>query len=373
MKKGFTLIEVILGIFLISLIAMSFIPMVAFSFKNIVHSQEFTRTLFDDQEYVENEMEFWQKIEPTDPSTTGTIEVFGVDIKGHEIELATPTSGEVNIFLPQRETPDDIPVIESAPVVIVKHNNVNMSPQPIKYNLFDNSKTLFVDEVDITSSTKPYFLMNVYRWYLTQESDIINSPTNDTNDYTILKEWNEARPPVTLTESLSLNFIPNIKIGYNTIDFTSLKTDMGFTNEEMINRFGNRFIQYGVTPFSEAGRIGAEELSNPIYIQAPRIRIIESEFIDGENKLKILFNDNVLDVLNNDHFELNPLLGNIITVVRDDLDHKIVLVEYENTVDQSSGMPGNYLRRGAVKDEIHGAISIWHNDILEGEFIIEED
>lgn len=371
MKKGFTLIEVILGFFLISLIAMVFIPIVSFSFKNIVNSKEFTQTLFADQEYVENEMEIWQELDPTDPSTTGTIKVFGTNIKGHLIELETPTSGEVNIFLPQRKIVEDIPVIQSAPVVKVKKNNVNMLPQPNRIDLFDNTTTLFVNEVDITASTKQYFLMNVYRWYLTRELDINNIPTNDTNDYTILKEWNEARPPVNLLDSLSLNFIPNIKTGYNIIDFTSLKTDMGFSDEDMINRFGNRFIRYGVTPFSQAGRIGAEELSNIIYIQAPRIKLLSAEFIKGENKLQILLNNDVQDVLNKDHFDLNPLLGDIITVVRDDSNHRAVLIEYTNTVNQTSHMPGNYLRRGAVKDETYGAISIWHNDILEGEFIIK--
>lgn len=361
-----------MGLFLISLIAMFFIPMVSFSFKNIVSSKEFTRTLFADQEYVENEMETWQGLEPTDPNTTDTIEVFGVDIKGHKIELATPTSGDVNIFLPQREIVEDIPVIKAPPILIVKENNSNVSPQPNELSLNSTTRTLFVNEVEITDATKPYFLMNVYRWYLAQESGINFTPTNNTSDYTILKEWNEARPPVSLADSLSLNFIPNIKIGYNTIDFIILQTDLGFSNEEMINRFGNRFIQYGVTPFSEAGRIGAEELSNPIYIKAPRIKIKSAEFI-GENKLGIEFEDNVLDVLNLDLFELNPLLGNIKTVVRDDTNKNIVLVEYENTVDQSSEMAGNFLRRGAVKDENYGAISIWHNEILEGEFTIEDD
>lgn len=378
MKKGFTLIEVILGIFLISLIAMVFIPMVSFSFKNIVYSQKFTKDLYADQEFVENEMEAWQEIDPTDPNISETINVFGVNIKGHKIALETPSSGDINIFLPKRIIDEDIPIIKSPPKVIKKNNG-----EITEFGLFDNT-TLWVDEVTITPDTKAFFLMNIYRWYLTEETDIENTPSNKTNEYTIFKEWNEARSPVSLAESLSLNFIPNIKLAYNTANFTSLETDMGFSKEDMINRFGNRFIQYGVTPFSIAGRIGAEELSNYVYIEAPRIEIVNAKFITDENKFSILFKNDITDIytdISNEqfeelkkHFELNQLLGDVNSLaIGEDSDGKpnpkVLLVGFTGT--QDDNLPGNKLGRGAAKHINYGAITIWHNNKPGGEFIIE--
>lgn len=368
-KRGFTLVEVIVAIFLISLLAITFLPMITFGFKETIAAAKFTDAMFADQEMVENEIE---NIRETDPPVDSKIKVYGLDIRGHNISVATTSSGEINAFIPKNRVSVRVPVISSPPVLDVRKNDIRVTPRPTEFNLLDNTFSLFVDEITIENSTKDVYLMSVYRWYMSPEMDISLNPTKDPNQYFILKEWNAAKKPLSYSASSNLKFIPNIKENYNIVKFVDAKTNLNLSDEDYITTLGNRFIMYGVTPFSVIGKIGKEEVSNYVYIRAPRIEIIDAHFESNNedaNRIFINFKDDISDVVNPDNINLNSSIGVIVSAYRDDNDHKRLIIEVED-FDSSIGLDGNKLSTGAVESAVYGKISIWHNNIVNGEFSI---
>lgn len=365
-KKGFTLIEVIVGIFLIGLITISFLPILTFGYKNIVDSQKFTTTLYDYQQKVENKIE---TVRDTDPGTSNFITIYGKKIYGHVIQENTSSSGVVNVFIPKRRMIAPVPVIESAPIIKVRKLNINVSPQPTFIDLSSLEDSLFVDEINITNATKDNYLMSVYRWYVSSEMDSSQLPSADPNEYFVLKEWNEAKKQLSFAASSNLKFIPNIKDGYNLISFNEVKTKLALDNDVFINTLGNRYIRYSVTPFSIAGRIGQELFSNPIYIKAPRIEIEKAEFSSDENKIFIYFKEEIAEAVDMAKIKLNDNIGELDFAYRDSGDTKRLVLEF-NALDKTSQVEGNKLIRGAVKSAAYDNITIWYNNVLDGEFPI---
>ncbi len=364
-NKGFTLIEVIVAISLIGLIAVSFLPMMTFGYKNIVDSQKFTTTLYDYQQIVENKIE---SLRDSDPGTSNFITIYGKKIYGHKIQENTSTSGVVNVFIPKRRKIAPVPVIEAAPKVKVRKLNIDIEPQPTFIDLFSLENSLFVDEIKITSGTKDNYLMSVYRWYVSSERDNSTSPSPGPNEYFVLKEWNEAKKQLSFAESINLKFIPNIKDSYNLIKLNDVKTKLALDNESFISTLGNRYIKYSVTPFSVAGRMGEERFSNPIYIKAPRIEIQKAVFSD-DNKIFIYFKDEIAEAVDMSNIKLNGSIGEPDYAYRDSGDYKRLVLEF-NTLDKTSQVEGNRLIRGAVKSVAYNDISIWYNNVLDGEFPI---
>ena len=370
LRKGFTLIEVILSITLIGLIAISFLPTITFGYRSIIDSEQFTRTTFEYQKLVEDEIEIKQGSEVKDPLPWGTIRVFGTDVKGHIILMNSDTSGEINVFVPQRLLTYVTPEIKSPPIIKVEKNNILLSQQPIVINLLDETYGFYVNEIEITAATKSEFLMNVYRWYLSEEMSEEKIPTNTPKDYTVIKEWNEAKKQIPYVDSQSLNFIPNIKDKYNRLYIKEVKDKLSLAVEDIINRFGNRYIRYGVTPYSIAGRIGKEELSNYIYFEAPRIVIKNAAFIVNENTFVVDFEDDITEEIDTMHITLNPELGEPVRVYRDSVNHKRLIFEFDHDINQSIPLDENAFHRGSVKSALYGAISIWSEDDPNGNFII---
>ena len=180
-NKGLTLIEVIFSMTLIGLIAIIFLPMITFGFKNTVEAGKFTDILFEYQEDMENEIDNLRDIDPNDmdPDDIISLQVFGQNITGHDISIDDDSSGEINMFLPMRTLNEIIPEIESPPVIDVRVNNVKVTPTPDDIDLYDDNTSLFVHEIDITSETDDNYLMSVYRWYMSSEMDKSQLPSDN--------------------------------------------------------------------------------------------------------------------------------------------------------------------------------------------------
>lgn len=371
-NRGFTLIEVIFSITLIGLIAVTFLPMITFGFKNTIEAGKFTDILFEYQAMIENKIDNLRGVDPNtmDPDDIKTLTIFGIDVKGHNISIDDDSSGEINMFLPKSTSNEIIPVIESPPVIDVRKNNVKVTPTPEYIDLYDDTISLFVHEIDITSATDDNYLMSVYRWFMSSEMSNSQSPSDNTNEYFIVKEWNEAKKQLSFEDSSKLKFIPNIKDLYNILKFQEAKDNLNLSDEDFINTFGNRYIRYGVTPYSLRGRIGKEELSeNVVYVTAPRVNLLNAMFV-GENKVVLSFQEDISETVDINNIRLNDSIEEApSSVYRDDLNHKRLILEFDN-LDTSHEIEGNVILRGAVQSDQYGKISIWHNDLLEGEFKI---
>ena len=380
-EKGFTLVEVILAIAIIGMISVAFLPLITFSYTNLIGTEEFTQNMFDDQQLVENEIDSLRFIEPPNPGTNYET-VFGVDVPVHHINISTSSSGQVKVYLPQQTMTPRVPILANSPDMKVRHNSNNLyvNPQPDNFHIFDDHFNLFTAEVPITDSTKVDFLMSVYRWYSTDEVSEMEEVSESTNDYIVIKEWNEAKTPISYSEAISTGFTPNIKEytdpdtglkeQYNVLNYSTLKKAYSYSNEEMINVFGNRYVRYGVTPYSIAGRIGEEVLSNPIYIEAPRLEILSAHFSETENSVVITFNMEIEDSFNLSSLILNEVLGGLSAIERDHDDHHKLLLEFSDPLNKSVNVTGNTLLRGAVVSKEFGAITIWSGDYPNADFII---
>lgn len=380
-EKGFTLVEVILAIAIIGLIAVSFLPLITFSYSNLIGSEKFTQDMFDDQQLVEREIDSLRFSAPLNPSTNFET-VFGVDIPVHQISINTSSSGQVKVYLPKQTVTPRVPIIEVSPVIKVRQNASNsiVNPQPNMVHIFDNDYNFFVDEVPITDSTKLDFLMNVYRWYSTDEVSKSDTVSDGTDNFVVIKEWNEAKATLTYAQALSTGFTPNIKEytypvtgkkeQYNILNYDTLEKAYNYSEEEMINIFGNRYVRYGVTPYSIAGRIGEEKLSNAIYIEAPRIEILSAGFHPIDNSVVIIFNLEIQDSFSSSSIIMNEALGDVTTIRRDEIDHRKLVVEFSNTLNKTTSIAGNTLLRGAVASKVFGAITIWSGGYPNAEFTI---
>ena len=383
-RSGYTLVEVILAIAIIGLIAASFLPLMTFSYTNLIGTEEITQNMFDDQQAVEKWINDNRFVEPPNPGTD-YLTAFGVNVPVHIEEIHTSSSGQIMVYLPKQTEIPRIPVIEpeSPPQLKVRANDVAnsvVSPQPDTFHIFDDDYNIFVEEVDITSTTRDDFLMFVYRWYTTDEVSQLDAASDSTNDFIVIREWNEAKTPVSYGEALANGFIPNMKEYmdpdtsdkelYNVLNYKTLEKAYSYNEEQMINSFGNRYVRYGVTPYSIAGRIGKEELSDPVYVEAPRLEIVSAEFDGVDNIVVLTFNMELEDTFSPSSFGLNDTLGEPAVIARDEDDHTRLILEFTDTLDKSSQVDGNVLSRGAVASKDYGAISIWYNDYPNAEFPI---
>lgn len=381
-RKGYSFAEVIIAIAIIGLLATAFLQLMTFSYTNLIGTEKFTEALLKDQSIVEEQIDASRFSPPVNPETN-YVKVFDVDIPVHLLSVNTTSSGQVKVYLPEQTIVPKIPIIESPPKLLVRnYSGSNISPQPLSISMFNDPYKLFVEDIDITDETENEHLMNVYRWYTSSETSDSESASITTDDYVVVREWNEAKTIVSYSEALDKGFIPNMKEyidlvtgrkeQYNELDYEILKNAYSFTDEEMINSFGNRYLRYGVTPYSLTGRMGVEELSNVIYIEAPRLEILSAEFED-DNLVIINFNMEIEDLFNTSSIILNELLGEPEIIKRDEDDHTKLILEFTQPIDKSEDLGGNFLDVGAVVSKDYGSISIWYNNYPNSEFTIMSD
>lgn len=381
-RKGFTLIEIILAITMISVLATAFLSLISFSYTNLIDSEKFTEAMFEDQSIVEEQIDASRFSSPPNPGSN-YVEAFGVNVPVHLLSVNTTTSGQVKVYLPQQTTVPIIPIIQSPPKLIVKnHSDINVSPQPTTIHIFDDQYKLFVSEVDITAATKNEHLMNVYRWYVSDEISSEESASSTIDDYVVVQEWNEAKAGVTYSDAVNKGFIPNMKEytdsktrrknQYNELDYEILKNAYSYNHQQIINNFGNRYVRYSVTPFSLSGRMGLEELSEPIYIEAPRIEVLSAEFEekDEEDIVVITFNLEIEDSFSLSSIVLNEELGELALAKRDEDDPTKMILKFKQPINTFNALSGNLLNREAVISKDYGAISIWYNNYPNNSFTI---
>ncbi len=367
-KRGLTLLEIIIAVALLSLIAVSFLPAISFGLVNLVKSESFIQDTFDTQKLMELEIQSKQLLVPTGATTSTTLTVFDTQVKGHVIKMIN-RSMEINVFLPQKTLSLAVPIIQSPPVTLVRKNLINLTTQPISIDTLDNTLNIFANDVTITNDSKSVFLMNAYRWYISAEMDSLVIPSNNTKDYFAIKEWNEAKKLLPYSLSDGLKFIPNIKDNYSKFSTKELTDNLSLVQNDLIVRFGNRFIRYGVTPYSIIGRIGKEELSTPIYLTAPRINVISAKFVSGLNRVAITFDSNIGSTVDITKIILNENIGIPSNGYRSN-DKKVLILEYTPSINQTVIFPNNMIGIGGVSSETFGNITIWANNVPSGEFSI---
>lgn len=387
MKKGYTLIEVILAITLISIVAICFIPAITFGYTKLLETEKYIVDSFKHQGKIEEKIEEKRK---ENPIGTGTFEkdIFGVSVKGHEINMKVEEHGEINVFVTMEDSNMKYPVPKlmakghtGNPNIVlldVKENLTKLNPTPKKINMFiddelNSTINLLADENKFQVDDTSIHLVNVYKWYISPMIEYKDGYT--ISNHFIIKEWNAARKELTYEESRDFGFTPNIQDNpdYNTFKLQEVIQGLELSYEQLINEFGNRFINYSVTPYAISGKIGKEEISNSVYIRAPRIEIEKAIFGPEENQVSIYFKDSIRDTINYNNINLNKDLGKLIGASIDSNNDKILILEFEQELDQNVIINKNSLGIGAVESVKYGKINIWSKEDPSGEFEIVKE
>lgn len=378
-KKGFTLVEVIFSIALVGLIAVTFVPAMSNGFKFLKESDKFIVDSYEKQSDVEKLLEAKRNLVASGTGTT-QLTVFGKNISGHVISVDVEGHGVINAFQPERTVTYD--VLEIVPRGHIGNPDVildvvSVSPRPTSINMFRvdgtvNSEIEFlVNENNFTVNEPTLHLLNIYRWFLSSEQPY--NPLFQLDNFFVVKEWNPARGLVSYADSKALNVIPNIQNtpDYNRFKLSEVINAYTLTNEQLINLYGNRYLYYSVTPYSISGRIGKEELSNPIYIDAPKIEIDRAYFGAASNQVEILFKETIGTSFDQSLMVFNGALGTVSTISRSATNDKLMVVTFNAPIDGTTAVAGNTLKKGSVASNLYGKISIWKNNVISGDFSID--
>lgn len=387
MKKGFTLIEVIVAIALIGILAVSFLPTITFGFTNLFKSQKFSKDIFDSQKEIETMIE-----EKKNATIDGTdsIDLFGVQVKGYNISTPISTYGEMNFFQPnfikEYNTPELVAQGHSGiPNIVLLNKNKTTTPSNL-VKLFNDDDSLndVIFNADgnkykIKDEHKNIHLVNVYRWYTSSEVSYTEGTIPDTvlDNNLLIKEWNAARGLVSYAESKLSNFIPNIQNDpitnqptYNKFTFNEVKEGLSLLNEDLINNYGNRYLYYSVTPYAVSGKIGKEYYSNAMYVSAPKIEIESAKYTIGGDTVIIMFKDSIKDPFVPDKMIFNESLGDIISITINPYNDKEMSIHFNRAINSGIDIEGNLLYKGSVSSKKYGAISIWTNNKPNDTFTI---
>lgn len=309
--------------------------------------------------------------------------IFSVTVKGEAISVDISTYGQINFFQPNYYMEFEAPKLAAKGhtgvpniVLMTLYNTSKVNPTPLQADMYklngdlNTDLKLLIDKNNYQVVNNRIHLVNIYRWYASSE---IGFSTKLLDNNIVIKEWNAARGLISYEDSKVHNFIPNIQNNpsYNEFTFKEVRDGLGLEllNEELINRFGNRYIYHSITPYAISGKIGEEYYSNAIYFNAPRIEIKSSTYQNGDDKVRIEF-INSIDNYNIDRMIFNESLGDLINASILE-DTKTLVLQFDEVINSNVDFDGNQLNRGDVKSTSYGWISIWNNDIPNSTFIIK--
>ncbi|MDD2534431.1 MAG: type II secretion system protein [Eubacteriales bacterium] len=264
-KRGFTLAELVLSIGILGLIAMALLSMLTTGYTMLFRTRKFAEDAYVAQQLVEVDMESARIAEAS--LNAVDVDVFGNVVTGHlisrNIESDGLSHGEINVFISEPKVVYDVPVVDSVTLSAFRDESLTTSTYLFPLN---NEVTFEGSYTDTSIEDDSNFLLNVYRWYM---SPVELNPLPDYRNWTIVKEWNETRPEVLISDvydksTKTFSAIPNMNIGdnFNVLD---LATEFEMSDEEVSEHFAGRTFVYSVTPYSVIGRIGEEVFcENPI-------------------------------------------------------------------------------------------------------------
>ena len=244
-KKGMTLIEVILALFLLGLMTVVFLPATWASYKMMGTAKNMTVDLFLTQQEIEQEMEkardqiYAYKEDNTKPNPmTRTIRAFGKDVQGISIKKSITNSdgrsnlGDIYTFIADKPVLDEgLPELQW---VRLETSDSSHKLGPIHW-----------DGNNLTGSSKikdrANYFMSLKKWYISKPGFDGHIPDIVDNE----SHWGTRYPSWPNDYELISN---------DRDQLTSLKDYLG------------RHVVYSVIPVSKTSQYGVEQPSRPVYV-----------------------------------------------------------------------------------------------------------
>ena len=263
-RKGMTLIEIIIAMFLLGVISIAFLPSISSSYSMMKDSRRFTVDSFATQQEMEKKMEEARNLDDTTVDFFTTKDIFGKKIGGYEITYPLGNRNEIYAFIPDIKR-DDYPV----PIAINVKNEPKRGGENLEIPYALDSDLRFCGSNDIDPSTSNLLLTTLYKWYVSNDSFDPIVPENNIDEIEIGTRY--PRWPYDYTEIKN-----ETKKDLRGIDFSEFK---------------DRHIVFSVIPVAKSGKYGKEVSSNPIYLSGlPRLNNLllhlDASLLEGNPRVK---------------------------------------------------------------------------------------
>lgn len=259
-NKGFTFIEIIISIAILSIVSIFFFASIVSHFNILNRTKDITEEIFLKQREIEEEIDLVKQeiqdlnsgVPVSDPRTVKQKTIFASDLGGIEVsyyEIEKSLNNKKYFTLISDVKPEPLERIELDSIdAKLKHNSLDVA-----YG-YASSDFSIVGEFSNKETYKYDHLLNQVEWYAADVKYNMPMPKDD-------------------------NFDMNDNLEYNSYYFPLFPRDYVLVANETVHKFGHsvsvfnkltqykgRHIIYTVTPAAKSGKLGVRMESDPIFI-----------------------------------------------------------------------------------------------------------
>lgn len=254
-KKGYTLIEVVLSIVILSIISIVFLNAIVTNFSFLKKSKKLSQNNFLEQGIMEKEI---NKVkEDLEDGNLKEIKIFkdsmngiGMNVKYKEV-LVTDNDFFYYTYVPRFNTKELILLeLDSISNTVLYKNSFDDLSFGYNTNNFKIKGRFSNDQ-----STKDYVYLNTIEWYKSVPK-FINPLSKSIKDSPLIED------------DESLNYYPVWPTDYSLIKEDIIRGAKFNYNVELNNIYDHKGsnIIFAVTPAAKSGKIGTTKISNPVFI-----------------------------------------------------------------------------------------------------------
>lgn len=284
-KKGYTLIEVIVSIALLGILAVAFLPSILNHFQWLVDTKtNITQNAFEIQDDMETRIQDvikamsggsiaeadWTGLDITDKIDVELFEddfssyTYRVYPSAYKVEVSDGGNKKFVTLVGDKRLPKlPVPIIETISRVFIKDGAE--SPSTHEYFNFIDLKILAKSNM----TTNPQNSFNRYRsdWYVSKPG--FNIPVQDIS--TIDEDNDLGRIyPAFPDDYIAVPIHSELGSAYSYISATQRNISVELKND-IVNKYPGRHILYSITPFAKSLKKGGTSSLLPLYIYGPSI------------------------------------------------------------------------------------------------------
>jgi len=285
-KRGFTLIELILGVAIVSVISLAMLTVISNNFNFLEKSKEMSKNTFLAQQEIELEISSLkgQLKDSGHGLSMESITIDGIEVTYHHINKLY--HDEIFQYV---VTPEQLPEY-----ILLKTYDVKAQ---LKTGLYDAESVYAITTTSIEGSNTPdpatlddFWMLDVRQWYVSREGFYTPTPKGDGTD-----------PNYKFFDYLEAEGLEN-QIGklYPSFpdDYILLGTETEVTLDDLL-AYGGRHVVYKVTPAAKSGKLGIPEVSDPVYISGLKdvsglVLHLDASYLDPSNGVDVSSSDQLL-------------------------------------------------------------------------------
>jgi len=238
-RKGFTMIEAVIAMALLSAMTAIFVAGIMHSYKYLMKMKSLTADTYSMMQSVENEVqEIRDQLDSPVPDMSGytalNYSVFGKPVKAFEVSMSGDYGSIWTLVGENTYEELKVPVIS---VSAVLQNGNFPTASYLNSSLLAESNEILADE------NQSLYLTTTYRWYVSKKGYYIRS--NDVSDY------------------LNSKYYPVFPTDYQAVGGAAgISASMNVKSEKYLGRH----LLVMATPVATSGKMGTEVMSNYLYI-----------------------------------------------------------------------------------------------------------